>query len=289
MNKYFSDYSRPVTAATKSFFILILIVWGVSGYAQPLRDCRSEKLGLLRYVPSGEFQRDTNNNTISVVSSFYMSAQKITYKQFTDIIGFDIFKQNSESNPHEPVQRINWFHILVFCNKLSIIENLTPVYSINNAVDPDAWGKIPRGFDASWDAAQRWNTVRVDWSANGYRLPTETEWLWALVNSDSGAPIVQGKKETAYADSNNNADGVEVSTVLKREQTTDFKGDGISTLIGEWCWDWYAFYPEERLTNYTGPEIGRCRTIRYDRYPQQRYYEYPYFELTGISFRVVRH
>jgi len=51
-----------------------------------------------------------------------------------------------------PVNKVSWFDAVEYCNALSRKEGLTPCYS---------------GSD---------NSIRYNFNANGYRLPTETEW-----------------------------------------------------------------------------------------------------------------
>ena len=59
---------------------------------------------------------------------------------------------------NNPVNYVSWYDALVYCNKLSIKENLTPCYSIDGSTDPDDWGAVPTEWDdplcrVTWDAA----------------------------------------------------------------------------------------------------------------------------------------
>ena len=56
-----------------------------------------------------------------------------------------------------PVESVTWMDAVRFCNKLSQEDGLTPVYTIPG----DTPGRVSR-----------------DPNANGYRLPTEAEWIW---------------------------------------------------------------------------------------------------------------
>ena len=54
-------------------------------------------------------------------------------------------------------------------------EGLTPCYSYdNNGTNPDTWGILP------WQHTN----VTCDWTANGYRLPTEMEWMFAALGGN---------------------------------------------------------------------------------------------------------
>jgi hypothetical protein len=134
----------------------------------------SPNIGVLVYVPAGEYQGKVVNN------SFRMSQYEITRAQYLSIVGTDPSDASASSGINDPVQRVNIYDAMVFCNKLSIRENLTPVYSINGSTDPNTWGPVPRSGDAVWNAAI------VNLSANGYKVPTSIEWTWAAMDANSG-------------------------------------------------------------------------------------------------------
>lgn len=75
------------------------------------------------------------------------------------------------SRENAPVVHVSWYDAVEYCNWLSKKDGLTPAYSINKDV------KDPNNLDTLSDT-QKW-TVKCDFSANGYRLPTEAEWEFA--------------------------------------------------------------------------------------------------------------
>jgi formylglycine-generating enzyme required for sulfatase activity len=228
-------------------------------------------------VPAGTFQRDaTPTNTSTVSAAFYISNQEITRSLFTAVTGLpDPSDTSVSTGTSDPVQRVSWYHALVFCNKLSILEGLTPVYTISGSTNPAVWiaangGVVPTASNATWDAAV------ADWSATGYRLPTEMEWMWAAMGATSGYGYTGGTYTTGYAkafagSTGSNAIGSYAWTSENSSGTTHPTGTKLANELGlydmsgnagEWCWDWYADYPTGAKTNYRGAASGTTRVGR---------------------------
>jgi formylglycine-generating enzyme required for sulfatase activity len=278
-------------------------------------DYSSPNIGILKYIPAGSFQRDSVSTNISIISKpFRMSEYEITRSQYWEVM------REAPSNTawisegvNAPVERVFWYKAVEFCNKLSILENLTPAYTINYIFD---YGYVSNA-----------TTVTVDANADGYRLPTEMEWMWAAMGATSGSgyisPVYLTGFSKPFAGSNaTNAAGNNGTNYLADYAwyyndrnfwlvgSTGYSRKGnanecflydMSGNVPEWCWDRYAAsYPSGTLTDYAGPASSDSRVVRgggtasmsnYTVAGRNQYTSYPSFEVNShesIGFRVVR-
>ncbi|MBN1518945.1 MAG: formylglycine-generating enzyme family protein [Spirochaetales bacterium] len=220
--------------------------------ATPVADIVSENIGNLMLVEGGTY---CNTRGEMTVSSFRISQYEITGAQYAAVMNVEDPSYYS-STPNNPVERVSWYATLVFCNKLSVLEGLTPVYSINGSTNPEDWGEIPQ------DADDVWNSVTANWNANGYRLPTEAEWMWAFFGGVhclgyeySGSDDIDSVAWYYYnADHTTHAVGSKVANELG---LYDMSGN-----VYEMCWDWDGPLPTTHEINYRGPASGNARVIR---------------------------
>ena len=247
-------------------------------------------------VPGGTFQRDSTPTNLSTVASFNMSQYLITGAQYAAITGLQDPSKCSESN--HPVETVSWYDALVFCNDLSLSQGKTPVYSISGSTVPSVWiaaagGTIPSSQNSTWDNAA------MNTSANGYRLPTEMEYMWAMMGglSDSiSGDIISGINIKGYLkgySGSNEPNGAQYGIANYAWYFTNSPGTtqavgtkaknelGIYDLSGnvfEWIWDWYGGMPVGSTTNYQGPSSGSLRVGRGGNYGT-------YADACSVSYR----
>ncbi len=316
------------SAMKNIIFIIIIFCFSILSCFNGWNDQYDEKDGelVMVYILGGSFQRDATGTNISVVSSFHMSAREVTRDQFTSVTGLaDPSTLSSSSGTDNPVQMVNWYHTLVFCNRLSILEGRTPVYTIAGSTDPSVWGVVPTSDNGIWNAAS------ADWNADGYRLPTEMEWMWAAMggasdrsNGYSGTGVntsgytkdYAGSTESAgnhnyignYAwydlNSGDNGGAVNIKTHTVGTKLPNELGlYDMSGNVWEWCWDWYSGNLDDydlvingTQTNYKGAPTGTKRLLRSGSFyslfgaskVNKRFLFDPYIQNPSVGFRIVR-
>ena len=157
-----------------------------------------------------------------------------------------------------PAYFVSWYDALVYCNRRSIAEHLTPCYTINNSTNPDDWGSVPKS------SSSKWNAVTCDFTANGYRLPTEAEWEYFARGgntSNSNQTIYSGSDTidvVAWHPGNSDGKVHEVKTKAPNALGLyDMSGN-----VWEWCWDRRWAYEIHTSTPSAGGLSGSIRVRR---------------------------
>ena len=153
-----------------------------------------------------------------------------------------------------PVNSVNWYAAIAYCNKLSVKEGLDCAYTVSGISDWEnlAYSSIPTSSDESWNAAT------CNFEASGYRLPTEAEWEW----------LARGGENYTYAGSNTLGDVAWCKKNTNDTGSRDVKtkaanGYGLYDMSGnvcEWCWDRYGSISSS--TGASGASSGNERVLR---------------------------
>ena len=89
---------------------------------------------------------DTAENV--TLPAFKISDTEITQELYEAVMGTNPSSHKDGASEGEvqekcPVDSVSFYGALVFCNKLSEKEGLTPVYKIGDSTDTEEWGEIP--------------------------------------------------------------------------------------------------------------------------------------------------
>jgi len=210
--------------------------------------------------PHSEPERRDNESPQhqAMVSSFYMSKYTVTQKEYQTIM---------RTNPSDfkgddlPVEQVSWYDAVTYCNARSLVEGLKIPYAIDqDRTDPDNTGDSdPLKWVVTWDK-----------SADGYRLPTETEWEYAC-RAGTTTPFYMGSNITtddANYDGdlpyNGNAKGLYRETTMPVGSFME-NAFGLYDMHGnvyEWCWDWAGDYPSDAQIDPAGSVSGSHRILR---------------------------
>ena len=162
------------------------------------------------------------------VSPFLMDKFEVTHEMFAKVQLPD--PSHWQDNSRGPVERVRWRDAKAYCNERSRLEGLKPCYN----------EKTPQ-----WDC---------DYSADGYRLPTEAEWEYAARAGaagpfDFGAPDKLRQYAWFAQDS-----GQQTHPVGQKRPNAwglcDLYGN-----VSEWCEDVYSpsYYKQSPAVDPTGP------------------------------------
>jgi formylglycine-generating enzyme required for sulfatase activity len=179
------------------------------------------------------------------VTGFYMGRYQVTQSQYEALVGSNpsSFTIGPDA-PRRPVERVTWYDCVEFCNKLSIMSGLTPVYTISQRTP--AQGHPITGA-----------RVTADWENNGYRLPTEAEWEYACRAGTTTAYSTGNNVLPSQANFNNNITDPVGSYPQNPWGLYDMHGN-----VWEWCWDIYGHYSAGTHTDPKGPSSGSTHVTR---------------------------
>lgn len=193
-------------------------------------------------IPAGEFIMGSNDGPIDTkpahqvkIDGFLMDQNEITQEVYQKVMGTN---PSRRKNPGNPVEQVTWSAAARFCNARSLQEGRRPCYDTN--------------------------TWACDFSASGYRLPTEAEWEYAcragnayrFYFGDSDDQL----KSFAWFEGNSQSKPHPVG----QRKPNGWALYDMAGNVWEWCNDFYGtrYYKESPADNPRGPKEGEKRVLR---------------------------
>ena len=210
-NQFKRDFDYLVTGISFDILMIECLVRRMKGIA--LKQVALD----MKDIPGGKHKFQDID---VILDAFEMNAYETTNALWLYVMGTDAKGTWSDYvSIYLPKVNVSWYDCIEFCNKLSEIYGLEPVYEI-------------KGDDVNWI-----------WEANGFRLPSEAEWeaaararsnftyagsnnvdevAWYSGNSDNRRHVVGGKKPNGYG-------------------LYDMSGN-----VSEWVYDSYSSDPSDK-------------------------------------------
>jgi len=244
-------------------------------------------------IPAGSFQMgdalgatDERPVRTVIVSAFTMDKFEVTTGLWNEVAtwaaasGYDIGPGDGSGKALDhPAYDVSWHEAVKWANARSEREELEPCYTVD--------GIVYRTGE---------NAPDCNWSASGYRLPTEAEWEKAARGGAAGRRYPWSDSDE-IDESRANYNGYYDGTTPVGSFAPN--GVGLYDMAGnvwEWCWDWYGSElpggvdPRGPASGGSGRVVrgggwyvyaNGCRVAHRGNY-------WPDYELGNLGFRLVR-
>ncbi|MDB5033626.1 MAG: serine/threonine kinase [Chlorobi bacterium] len=213
------------------------------------RDFTAHSIFEMVNISGGTYVMGSDNNATNekpahsvTVSSFQIGKYELTQLQWYRIMGT---KPSTFHNDNNPIENVSWYDAVTFCNKLSKMQGLRPSYVID-----------------------KYNTT-CDFTADGYRLPTEAEWEYACragtttdrysgnVSRSTGTYFKEPNLDTIawYRDHDPTTSKDSAHPVGLKSPNTF----GLYDMMGnvtEWCWDYWSANNSSPYAVSASPQIN---------------------------------
>ena len=195
----------------------------------------------MRAIKGGTFQMGSTTgfpdevpvHTVTV-SSFYIDTIDVTQADYVALMGVNPSSDTGPAKLRRPVDQVQWYDAVLYCNARSRRDGLDTVYSYIAMTGSPSTGGCT-GLDS----------LKIDFSKNGYHLPTEAQWEYACRAGSTTAYFWGDDSSTIkaqYCWYYDNA-GDSIHPVATRRPNAwglyDMSGN-----VWQWCNDWFDDYSD---------------------------------------------
>jgi sulfatase modifying factor 1 len=170
-------------------------------------------------------------NMIRVKDNFWVSETPITQAFYLKVIGKN--PSRYEGSLFMPVENVSWFDAMRFCNKLSELKGLKPIYS-------------DRGEFLDKGTVNEFGYFHDVDNGEGFRLLTKKEWEYSM--GKGGATVYAGTSDKSKLDEYAWYGYKETQTqIVRLKKPNQFGLYDMNGNVWEWCYDRASRHSRQRF------------------------------------------
>jgi formylglycine-generating enzyme required for sulfatase activity len=206
-------------------------------------------------IAAGSFRMGTGNHadetpahTVSL-DGFVIDATEVTQADYRALMGVN--PAHFQGDDQRPVENVTWYDAVLYCIARSERDGLEPVYRHRGVVGGRAG-----------DGCTGLTELETALGKNGYRLPFEAEWEYAMRAGTVTEYYWGDVIDDDYAWWQRNSAGTTHAVGAKKPNAWglyDMSGN-----VWEWCGDWMGktYYATSPGKSPKGPDSGPTRVVR---------------------------
>ena len=225
---------------------------------------------------------------VELSRSFLLKKTEVTQGEWNSLMDNKNPSKFNECGSDCPVEQVNWWESLAYCNALSQRENFEECYSLSECNNK----KPGEGMECK-------SVKFAGLDCKGYRLPTEAEWEYSARAGNSYKEYLDNLDNVAWFVGNSEQKTHPVGKKLANSW-------GLYDMFGnvyEWTWDWLGddYYSDKdseknKNKNPLGPDTGEYKVSRGGSWncypdffrPSLRIGDMPDYRYSILGFRPAR-